>query len=107
MQRPLLVSVFIVASCGLAYELIAGALAPQIDEAQAAAIAAWQERMIHSVDGSVSFSMVVGDSMPAAQQLVELRRALRLVLAAHIGGSGLRSWGLLDELAQIRPRAQS
>jgi spermidine synthase len=27
MQRPLLVSVFIVASCGLAYELIAGALA--------------------------------------------------------------------------------
>ena len=27
MQRPLLASVFIVASCGLAYELIAGALA--------------------------------------------------------------------------------
>ena len=44
------------------------------------------------------------DQAPATEGLAELRRALRPVLAAQLGGTPLKSWGLLDELARIRPR---
>ena len=63
-------------------------------------------RMADSVSGEALLALA-GDRMPVAQQLVELRRALRIVLEAHLGGGSLRSWGLLDELARIRPRPQS
>lgn len=44
------------------------------------------------------------DRMPGAEALAELRRGLRPVLAAQLGSTGLRSWGLLDELARVRHR---
>lgn len=49
---------------------------------------------------------LAADQLPSPEGLAELRRALRGVLAAHLGSTGLRSWGLLDELARVRPRAQ-
>jgi DNA repair protein RecO (recombination protein O) len=59
-----------------------------------------------SISGE-SLLALASDRKPEAQQLVELRRALRRVLQAHLGAGGLRSWGLLDELASIKPRLQS
>jgi DNA repair protein RecO (recombination protein O) len=50
---------------------------------------------------------LVDDVLPAPAQLAELRLALRSVLASHLGSNGLRSWGLIESLAQVRPRAQS
>ncbi len=49
---------------------------------------------------------LAADTMPAPERLAELRHALRGVLASHLGPGGLRSWGLLDELARVRPRAE-
>lgn len=49
---------------------------------------------------------LAADQRPPPQQLSELRRGLRRVLEAHLGSSVLRSWGLLDELARVRPTAQ-
>lgn len=49
---------------------------------------------------------LAADQMPSTEGLAELRRALRVVLSAQLGSTGLRSWGLLDELAQVRPRPQ-
>jgi len=63
-------------------------------------------RRADSVSGDALLALAE-DRMPATQQLVELRRALRCVLESHLGGSGLRSWGLLDELARVKPRPQS
>jgi DNA repair protein RecO (recombination protein O) len=62
-------------------------------------------RSADSVAGEALLALAA-DRMPSLQQLVELRRALRRVLEAQIGPSGLRSWGLLDELARIKPRSQ-
>ena len=62
-------------------------------------------RLADSVGGDALLALAA-DRMPVARQLVELRRALRCVLEAHLGGAGLRSWGLLDELARIKPRPQ-
>lgn len=56
-----------------------------------------------SVSGEALLALAA-DQMPAAQRLAELRRAMRQVLEAHLGAGGLRSWGLLDELARVRPR---
>ena len=44
------------------------------------------------------------DRMPDAAQLAALRAGLRGVLAAHLGPQGLRSWGLIGELARVRAR---
>ncbi len=63
-------------------------------------------RRADSVSGDALLALAE-DRMPATPQLVELRRALRCVLEAHLGGGGLRSWGLLDELARVKPRPQS
>ncbi len=49
---------------------------------------------------------LAADRMPPPEGLAELRRALRVVLSAQLGSTGLRSWGLLDELARVRPRPQ-
>jgi len=47
------------------------------------------------------------DIQPTSALLQELRPALRSVLAEHIGPTPLRSWGILGELARIRPRDQA
>ena len=49
---------------------------------------------------------LAADRMPAADDLTGLRRALRPVLAHHLGGRGLKSWELLAELGRLaRPRS--
>jgi DNA repair protein RecO (recombination protein O) len=58
-----------------------------------------------SISGETLLSLAA-DRMPASEGLSELRRALRVVLSAQLGSTGLRSWGLLDELAKVRPRPQ-
>lgn len=60
-------------------------------------------RVSDSVSGD-SLLALAADEKPVSQGLAELRRALRRVLEAHLGTAGLRSWGLLDELAGIKPR---
>jgi DNA repair protein RecO (recombination protein O) len=57
--------------------------------------------------GGETLLALAADRKPTAQQLVELRRALRSVLGSHLGPGGLRSWGLLDELARVKPRVQA
>jgi DNA repair protein RecO (recombination protein O) len=42
------------------------------------------------------------DRLPPPEQLAELRGALRGVLQSHLGEHGLKSWGLLSELARLR-----
>lgn len=44
---------------------------------------------------------LAADRCPPAEQLLELRGAMRRVLAAHLGPQGLKSWGLLSELARV------
>lgn len=41
------------------------------------------------------------DEPPPAEDLAGLRRALRAVLAHHLGGRGLKSWEMLGELARL------
>lgn len=43
---------------------------------------------------------LAADRMPEAGELAGLRRALRPVLAHHLGGRGLKSWEMLDVLAR-------
>lgn len=59
-----------------------------------------------SISGESLLSLAA-DRVPTTDGLAELRRALRVVLSAQLGSTGLRSWGLLDELARVRNRAQS
>ncbi len=44
------------------------------------------------------------DAMPDEDDLAGLRRALRPVLAHHLGGRGLKSWELMGELGRIARR---
>lgn len=46
---------------------------------------------------------LAADTMPASDELASLRRAMRSVLAHHLGPRGLRSWQLLGELSRVRP----
>lgn len=60
-------------------------------------------------EGSVSGAALLAlasDREPDASLLTELRLGLREVLASHLGGTSLRSWGLMGELARMRPRIQ-
>lgn len=59
-----------------------------------------------SVSGA-ALQALVDDAVPAPALLAELRPALRSVLSSHLGPTGLRSWGLIESLAQVRPRVQS
>ncbi|MCD9028449.1 DNA repair protein RecO [Luteimonas sp. BDR2-5] len=43
---------------------------------------------------------LAADQMPGAEDLASLRRAMRAVLAHHLGGRGLKSWELAAELAR-------
>ncbi|MGV8960708.1 MAG: DNA repair protein RecO [Stenotrophomonas sp.] len=42
------------------------------------------------------------DCQPAPEDLASLRRGMRAVLAHHLGGRGLKSWEMLDDLARQR-----
>ncbi|HEX4853799.1 MULTISPECIES: DNA repair protein RecO [Arenimonas] len=44
---------------------------------------------------------LAADRLPPAEQLAELRSALRGVLQVHLGPQKLKSWGLLSELARL------
>ena len=62
-------------------------------------------RVEDSISGEALLALA-SDLQPSPAGLAELRRALRRVLASHLGATPLRSWGLLDDLARVRPRAQ-
>lgn len=64
-----------------------------------------QRREANSVSGT-ALQALVDDVLPAPAMLAELRSALRSILASHLGATGLRSWGLIESLAQVRPRTQ-
>ena len=63
------------------------------------------QRLEDSISGEALLALAA-DRQPGATGLAELRRGLRRVLQSHLGSTPLRSWGLLDELAKVRPRAQ-
>ena len=44
------------------------------------------------------------DAMPSMADLASLRRAMRGVLAHHLGGRGLKSWEMLGDLARVAPK---
>ena len=64
-----------------------------------------RSRAPDSISGDALLALA-DDQFPPTAQLVQLRRSLRHVLESHLGPAGLRSWGLLDELARIKPRPQ-
>ncbi len=45
---------------------------------------------------------LAADAMPGADDLASLRRAMRAVLHHHLGGRGLKSWEMLEDLARRR-----
>jgi DNA repair protein RecO (recombination protein O) len=45
---------------------------------------------------------LAADELPAPEDLASLRRAMRGVLAHHLGGHGLKSWEMLGDLARLR-----
>jgi DNA repair protein RecO (recombination protein O) len=47
---------------------------------------------------------LAADALPGPALLATLRPALRAVLSTHLGPQGLRSWGLMGELARLRAR---
>lgn len=53
-----------------------------------------------STSGAALLALAV-DRLPPAEQLAELRSALRGVLQVHLGPQKLKSWGLLSELARL------
>jgi len=49
---------------------------------------------------------LAADEPPGAEDLASLRRALREVLAHHLGPKGLKSWDMLAELGRLsKPRS--
>lgn len=48
---------------------------------------------------------LAADRMPDTEDLAGLRRAMRPVLAHHLGGRGLKSWDLIAELGRLAPRS--
>ena len=50
---------------------------------------------------------LAADRLPEADDLGGLRRALRPVLMALLGGRGLKSWEVLGELGRISPRSDA
>lgn len=45
---------------------------------------------------------LASDLQPSAEDVNSLRRSMRSLLAHHLGGRGLKSWEMLDELASQR-----
>ena len=50
---------------------------------------------------------MAADTQPDAEDMAGLRRALRAVLAHHLGPRGLKSWEMLGELAQLGPAGRT
>lgn len=46
------------------------------------------------------------DNLPDAEDLQGLRRAMRSVLAHHLGARGLKSWEMLVELGRVAPKRE-
>ena len=63
------------------------------------------QRLEDSISGEALLALAA-DRQPGPTELAELRRALRRVLASHLGSTPLRSWGLLEELSKVKPRDQ-
>lgn len=63
-------------------------------------------RGLDSLSGEALLALTQ-DAMPSAERLAELRQGLRSVLSSHLGQKGLRSWGLLGELARVKPHIQN
>ncbi|MGH8033500.1 MAG: DNA repair protein RecO [Luteimonas sp.] len=59
----------------------------------------------HTVSGRALLALAA-DRAPDADELPGLRRALRPVLAFHLGGRGLKSWELMAELGRIAASPQ-
>ncbi len=45
---------------------------------------------------------LAADTLPGADDLASLRRGMRAVLLHHLGGRGLKSWEMLEDLARRR-----
>jgi len=60
-------------------------------------------RDANSVSGAALLALAE-DRLPDPEPLAALRLALRNVLTAHLGTQPLKSWGMLSELARIKPR---
>lgn len=62
----------------------------------------WRDRThaAGSLRGSALLALAE-DRCPAAEELAELRLALRTVLAHHLGGAPLRAWSLMAEVARV------
>ena len=56
-----------------------------------------------SVSGAALLALAE-DRLPGPELLASLRPALRAVLIAHLGTQPLKSWGMLGQLARIKPR---
>lgn len=56
-----------------------------------------------SVSGAALLALAE-DRQPDPDLLASLRPALRAVLTAHLGAQPLKSWGMLGDLARIKPR---
>ncbi len=82
-------------------ELVEGDKRYRLDPAQGPI--ADSGRRSDTVSGEALLALA-GDEQPDAAVLAQLRPALRAVLVSHLGPVALRSWGLLGELARIRPR---
>ena len=69
---------------------------------------AWRDRS-HAADslrGSALLALAA-DRLPPAEELTELRRALRAVLAHQLGGKPLKAWSLMADVARVgRPAAR-
>ena len=57
----------------------------------------------NSISGAALLALAE-DRLPEPDLLASLRLALRSVLTAHLGTQPLKSWGMLGELARIKPR---
>jgi DNA repair protein RecO (recombination protein O) len=62
-----------------------------------------RQRGDNSISGAALLALAE-DRLPDPELLASLRPALRAVLAAHLGAQPLKSWGMLGELARIKPR---
>lgn len=45
---------------------------------------------------------LAADELPAAEDMPALRRSMRAVLAQHLGGRGLKSWEMLEDLMRSK-----
>ena len=68
---------------------------------------AWRDRS-HAPDSLRGSALIAlaDDRCPPLEELGELRRGLRAVLAHHLGGKPLKAWSLMAEVARVGRSAQ-